>query len=154
MPVYTPQTIDNVKLYLVLACPFCLYSSPTITYKSQMLNHIKNCSEYEQENDNIEDDECDDGEETIGNYLDWRINIMNTVKKFIRTNELALINNQTPEEIRIYIKNKLLENILIDRRVDLDTFSIYRWFFDMDNLENQKMDEVIQGYYDPIINHP
>jgi len=154
MPVYTPQTVESIKLYLVLSCPFCLYSSPTIKYKSQMLNHIKNCNEYQQENDNIEDDEYGEEDETIGYYLNWRINIINTVKKFIRTNELSLIHNQTPEEIRIYIKNKLLENILIDRRVDLDTFSIYRWFFDINDLENQKMDEVIEKYYDPIINQP
>jgi hypothetical protein len=148
MPIYKPQTVESINLYTVLDCPFCSYSSTSIKYKSQILNHIKKCNEHEQENNNIEDDCCDDGEETVGHYLDWRINLTNIVKKFIRTNELALINSQTPEQIRLYIKKNLLENILIDRRADLDTFWIYRLFFEMDELEDQKLDEVMEEYYD------
>ena len=151
MPVYRQQTVDSVNLYKVLDCPYCSYSSPEVIYKSQMLNHIKNCKDYEQENDNIEDDECGDGEETVGYYLNWRVNLINTVKKFIRTNELDLINTQTPEEIRLYIKNKLLENIFTNRRVDLDTFWIYTKFFEMNDIENQKLDEVAKDYYESLI---
>jgi hypothetical protein len=152
MPVYRPQTEESIHLYAVLACPYCSYSSPSIKYRSQMLNHIKKCNEHEQENDNIEDDNCNDGEETVKYYLDWRINLINTIKKFIRTNELALINTQTPEQIRLYIKNKLLENITIDRRIDLDTFWIYRHFFEMNDIENKKLDEVMEQYYEPVTN--
>ena len=148
MPIYKPQTVESINLYSVLDCPFCSYSSINIKYRSQILNHIKKCNEHEQENNNIEDDSCCDDEETVGHYLDWSINLINTVKKFIRTNELAIINSQTPEEIRLYIKKNLLENILIDRRADLDTFWIYRWFFEMDELEDQKLDKVMEEYYD------
>ena len=109
MPVYRHQTEESMNLYAVLDCPYCSYSNPTIKYRSQILNHIKKCKTHEQENDNIEDDNCNDDEETVKYYLDWMINLINTIKKFIRTNELALINTQTPEQIRLYIKNKLLE---------------------------------------------
>ena len=152
MPVYRPQTEESIHLYAVLDCPYCSYTNPTVKYRSQMLNHIKKCNEHEQENDNIEDDNCNDGEETVKYYLDWRINLINTIKKFIRTNELALINTQTPEQIRLYIKNKLLENIIIDRRIDLDTFWIYRHFFEMNDIENKKLDEVMEQYYEPVTN--
>lgn len=140
--------MESINLYAVLDCPFCSYTTPTVKYKSQMINHIKKCNDYEQGNDNIEDDECNDGEETVGYYLDWRINLINTIKKFIRTNELALVNNQTPEQIRGYIKNKILASIAIDRRIDMDTFWIYKQFFEMDDAEDQKLDEVMEQYYD------
>lgn len=152
MPVYTEQTVESINLYAVLECPFCSYKSPTIKYKSQMLNHIKNCNRYEQENDNIEDDEYGEEDETIGYYLNWRINLINTVKKFIKTDVLAQLYTQTPEQIRLYIKNKLLENTQIDRRADLDTFWIYSKFFEIDDVENQKYMEIMEQYYDPVIN--
>lgn len=152
MPAYTPQTAESINLHAVLACPFCLYSSLTVKYRSQILNHIKKCDEYEQGDDIIEDDECGEGDETIGHYLDWRINLINTVKKFIRTNEFALINTQTPEQIRLYIKNKLLESILTDRRIELDVFWIYTKFFEMNDIERQKYDDVIKEYYEPVFN--
>ena len=152
MPVYKPQTLESMNQYAVLTCPYCEYSSPTIKYKSQMLNHIKKCTEHEQENDNIEDDDCDEGQETVGHYLDWWVNIINTIKIFIRTNELALINNHAPQEIRTYIKNKLLENIEICRRIDLDTFWIYKQFFELDDIELHNLDQVMIQYYEPLLN--
>jgi len=157
MPVYTPQTAESINLYKVADCPFCSYTSPTMKYKSQMLNHIKKCKDHEQENDNIEDDECDDGEETVGYYLNWRFTIISVVKTFIRTNELALINTQTSQDIRLYIKNKLLENINPDgtadfnKRLDLDVFWIYAKFFEMNDTDNQSYDEVIQQYYESVV---
>lgn len=150
MPVYTPQTAESINLHAVLACPFCSYSSPTVKYRSQILNHIKKCDEYEQGDDIIEDDECGEGDETIGHYLDWRINLINVVKKFIRTNELALINTQTPEEIRSYIKNKLVENITPDRRTEMDSFWIYKKFFEMDEIEDQKLMDIMEEYYEDV----
>jgi hypothetical protein len=152
MPVYTPQTEETINIYAILDCPFCSYRSPSVKYRSQMLNHIKKCNEHEQENDNIEDDEHDEDGETIRQYLDWRINLINTVKKFIRTNELDLINNQTPEQIREYIKNKLLENIVRDRRIDIDTFWIYTKFFELCEVESQKWNNVIEEYTERVLN--
>ena len=156
MPVYTPQTAESIHLYKVADCPFCSYTSPTMKYKSQMLSHIKKCKEHEQENDNIEDDECDDGEETVGYYLNWRFTIISVVKTFIRTNELLALHTQQPEQIRQYIKNKLLENIIPDgsvdfnKRLELDIFWIYTKFFEMNDEDNTKYDEVIQQYYESV----
>jgi len=152
MPVYTQQIADTINLYKVLECPFCSYSSPTVKYKSQMLSHIKKCDNYEQTDDNIEDNVYGEEDETIGYYLDWRVNLINIVKKFIRTNELALINTQTPEQLRAYIKSKLLENMTTDRRIYLDTFWIYTKFFEMNDIERQKYDDVIKEYYEHIFN--
>lgn len=147
MPLYIPQTVESIHLYAIIDCPFCSYNSPAIKYKSQILSHINKCKEHERENDNIEDDDCNDGEETVGYYLNWRINLFDTVKKFIRTNELVSLHTQSPEQIRQYIKNKLLENITFDTRADMDTFWIYTKFFEMNDLESQKYHEIIEQYY-------
>ena len=140
------RTISDMKLYNILNCPFCSYTNSNIKYRSDILRHIKKCDEHELETDDIEDDEVDENGETVRDYLNWRVNIINTIKKFIRTNELNALQNQTPEEIRVYITNKLLINIPTTTRTDLDAFWIYMQFFEMNKEEDDKLFSIARKY--------
>ena len=108
-----------------LSCPFCTYETKL---HNNLLKHLDKCEEYEGDIDDIEDYHISE-DATIGDYIKEQTNCINTTKKFIQTNELDSIKQRTPNEIRLFIKNKLLENIPEYYAITGEVFNIYTFFF-------------------------
>jgi len=135
MPYQTKTLNDIPNLF---GCVYCNYNTK---HSHFLLKHLKKCEYFDGDDDNIEYNVIgmDESEITIGEYVNQYNNLYNTMKTLIKTNELKAIENQPFEEIRTYIRNKLLTDIHIHyRRLEVDTLSIYTFFFgnseDMINL--------------------
>jgi hypothetical protein len=71
----------------------------------------------------------------------------NIRKKLIQTNELDHIKEMPPSEIKLFIRNKLLENMEEYSEIDGNIFNIYIFFFgeseENSNIFCEKMVEYI-----------
>ena len=80
-------------------------------------------------------------------YIEQQVNLINTMKEFIKTNELKEIESQTIDEILLYIKNKLLKNRSLYYKsfcsdVNINSFDIYKFFFgNSEELEKKVLEE-------------
>ena len=121
---YTNKNIKDIPKWL--GCPLC--GDYETNKRRYFINHFNKCEEYDGHIDDIETYDIDD-ELSMNDYINQELNCINTTKRLIQTNELQNIQNQTPNEIRSYIKNKLLENEHIYSSIDLDAIKIYDFFF-------------------------
>ncbi len=106
----------------VFECPFCYKDYKT---KQTVSNHIPNCPDNDEEPDKPFDEIYLMEDYTVSNYLNERERLVKTIKKYIRTNELADIANQTGEQIRSHISTELA----IDHDSLFYTWEIYAFFF-------------------------
>ena len=130
-----PYIIREIKdIPKWLSCPLCTYETKI---HNNLLKHLDNCEEYDGGIDDIEDYYISD-DVTISDYIKQQMNCINTTKKLIQTNELDDIKQRTPNEIRLFIKNKLLENIPEYYAITGEVCNIYTFFFG-DSEENNKV---------------
>ena len=122
-----PYTIKNIKdIPKWLTCPLCgNYNTKT---RIHFINHFNKCEEYEGAIEDIEEYAIDDITR-ISDFIEEILNCITTTRLLINTNELQPLENETPTNIRLYIKNKLLENITQYPRIELDAINIYDFFF-------------------------
>lgn len=124
---YINRIISDIPKWVY--CPFCNEGKYSYKTKNALLNHIKKCSEFEGDIDNIEEEEIDDNI-NIGDFIEQRTTMIKVSKEFIRSNELDAIKNQSFMEIFTYIKNKcgVLDGNT-DFGIDWAVGEIYEFFF-------------------------
>jgi hypothetical protein len=133
--VYTRRQVKDISYKI--PCPFCVYSTKHIT---SLYNHLNKCEEYEGHIDDVESENYFE-DMTIGNLIEIHKTKIELTKEFIKTNELEQIQNQTSEQIREYIQNKLKQKIMYQGDIILDCFEIYEFFFSLTLEDVQIKDE-------------
>ena len=121
---YQRKTVKDIPNWL--QCPIC--GEYDTKQRSYLMNHFKKCEQYEEHIDDVLQYDIDE-HTTVEDFIEQQINVINTTKKLIKTDELHAIQNQSLDEIRLYIKNKLLEGIIIYDIIEMDALNIYELFF-------------------------
>ncbi len=126
MPEYRRRTILDLPP-ISFECPFCYKAYKT---KHTVSAHIPTCTD----NNEAPDETFDNiiltemgtlGLYTVNDYLNERDKVIKTMKKYILTNELDTLTNQTGEQIRQYISDELA----IEYDTLMYTWEIYMFFF-------------------------
>ena len=139
---YKSKTIKEIPKWL--DCPICgVYQTLHYNY---LMNHFKKCEEYEDHIDDVEMYDLDDNT-TVGDYIQQKINVINTTKKLVQSNELENIQNQSLDQIQLYIQNKLLENINTYNSIMTDSLQIYEFFFgESEDSRNKLIDHFVNNW--------
>lgn len=139
MPYITRQIKDIPKW---LSCPLCSYETKL---HNSLIKHLEKCEDYDGHIDDI--DSYDISEDlTIGDYIRQQVHCINITKKLIQTNELDLIKEMPPSDIRLFIRNKLLENTGEYSEIDGNIFNIYMFFFGESEENNRVFCESMYHY--------
>jgi hypothetical protein len=140
---YQIRTIKEIPKWL--DCPICgVYQTLHYNY---LMNHFKKCEEYEDHIDDVEMYNLDDNT-TVGDYIQQKINLINTTKKLIQTNELENIQNQLIDQVELYIKNKILENINTYNSITTDSLQIYEFFFgESEGSRNKILNDLVKKIF-------
>jgi len=121
---YQTKTVKDIPNWL--QCPICdMYQTK---HRSYLMNHFKKCDEYDGHIDDVLQYDINK-DTTVEDFIEQQVNVINITKKLIQTNELNAIQNQSLDEIRLYIKNKLLQDILPYDVIEMDALNIYELFF-------------------------
>ena len=138
-----PYTIRQIKdIPKWLSCPLCSYE--TKLYNS-LIKHLEKCEDYDGHIDDIDSYNISE-DLTIGEYLRQQVHCINITKKLIQTNELDLIKEIPPSDIRLFIRNKLLENTEEYSEIDGHIFNIYMFFFGESEENNRVFCESMHHY--------
>jgi hypothetical protein len=121
---YQFKTVKDIPNWL--DCPIC--GEYDTKHRSYLMNHFKKCEQYEGHIDDVLQYDLDKNT-TVEDYIEQHINLINTTKKLIQTNELLTIQNQSFNEIILYIKNKVLQSISSYSAIEINTLDIYEFFF-------------------------
>ena len=140
---YKSKTIKEIPKWL--DCPICgVYQTLHYNY---LMNHFKKCEEYENHIDDVEMYDLDNNT-TVGDYIQQKINVINTTKKLIQTNELENIQDQLLDQIQLYIQNKLLENINTYNLITTDSLQIYEFFFgESEGSRNKILNDLVKKIF-------
>ena len=140
---YQIRTIKEIPKWL--DCPICgVYQTLHYNY---LMNHFKKCEEYENHIDDVEMYDLDNNT-TVGDYIQQKINVINTTKKLIQTNELENIQDQLLDQIQLYIQNKLLENINTYNLITTDSLQIYEFFFgESEGSRNKILNDLVKKIF-------
>ena len=140
---YKSKTIKEIPKWL--DCPICgVYQTLHYNY---LMNHFKKCEEYEDHIDDVEMYDLDDNT-TVGDYIQQKINVINTTKKLVQSNELENIQNQSLDQIQLYIQNKLLENINTYNSITTDSLQIYEFFFgESEDSRNKILNDLVKKIF-------
>ena len=140
---YKSKTIKEIPKWL--DCPICgVYQTLHYNY---LMNHFKKCEEYEDHIDDVEMYDLDDNT-TVGDYIQQKINVINTTKKLVQSNELENIQNQSLDQIQLYIQNKLLENINTYNSIMTDSLQIYEFFFgESEDSRNKILNDLVKKIF-------
>lgn len=137
---YSRRTIKDIPNWL--ACPLC--SNYETKNRNYLLKHFNKCEEYDGHIDDVESYDIDEVT-TIGDFINQEMNCINLTKLLIQSNELETLQTQTPDEIRLFIKNKLLLNINQYPSIELDANIIQEFFFGETEETRQKfIDEIMK----------
>ena len=124
MPKLKYQTYNDIPEWL--ECPLC--GEYSTHYESYFLKHCNICKEYQGHTGDILDYNIDENT-TIQDYINQKINSINTTKILIKSNELEEKQNEEYTKILEIIKNRLLENINVYPFIGLDVINIFEFFF-------------------------
>ena len=140
---YQIRTIKEIPKWL--DCPICgVYQTLHYNY---LMNHFKKCEEYENHIDDVEMYDLDNNT-TVGDYIQQKINVINTTKKLVQSNELENIQNQSLDQIQLYIQNKLLENINTYNSIMTDSLQIYEFFFgESEDSRNKILNDLVKKIF-------
>ena len=137
MPVYIRRTLTQfpIEFYRCgtnpegygFRCPFC---DDFFKTKAGRSSHMKHCS-VEETGEEFDEENmlCDDI--TVGDCLRGYEIIAKVIRKFIQSNELEGLAEQTSEQIQAYIRNQLIENGYASDSINNNAFLIYRFFFEV-----------------------
>jgi hypothetical protein len=135
---YNKRTNKEIPKWL--GCPLCgNYETNQGTY---FLKHFKQCEEYDGHIDDVESYNIDEVT-TIGDFINQQMNCINLTNLLIQSNELETIQTHTPDEIRLFIKNKLLLTINRYTSIDSDAVRIQEFFFGETEQTQQKFIEEV-----------
>lgn len=123
MPQYQYKIIKDIPKWIY--CPLC--GGYDTKNESHFINHFNKCEDYEGHIDDIKDYYIDDLT-TIGDFLEQKKNCIKITKDLIKTHELKNIESQSYNEIKQYIKNKLVINTPYIE-LNSDAINIYNFFF-------------------------
>jgi len=128
-----PYTIRQIKdIPKWLSCPLCSYETKL---HNSLMKHLENCEDYDGHIDDI--DSYDISEDlTIGDYIRQQVHCINITKNLIQSNALDLIKEMPVSDIRLFIRNKLLENTEEYSEIDGHIFNIYMFFFGVSEENN------------------
>lgn len=129
MPEYSIKTVADISK-VIFECPFCYKNYKT---KGAIRNHIPNCTDNSEAPDEAFDEIYLMENYTVSDYINERERLVKTIRKFIQTNELAAIADQTGEQIRKYISDRLA----IDHDSLFYTWEIYMFFFVLSKEERE-----------------
>ncbi len=147
MPEYIRRPITYI-INPAYECPFCWKG---YKQKGHLVRHIPNCTD----NDNSPDVDFDeiilmeDNDYSVADYLNERDRFIKTVRRYIETNELAVLANQTSEQIRHRISNDLA--ITVDN-VSF-TWEIYAIFFVMTDEDEALREDQFADHFEQIVNN-
>jgi hypothetical protein len=142
MPIYRNRTLNDypTEYYRCGAneegyefiCPFCANFYKT---KSARISHMKKCC-IEHNDEEYSEEVYLDEDVTVGDYLRNAEAIKNTIKNYLTTNELQQYVNNTGDEIREKIKQKLQSNGY-EESIGTEEFLIYKFFFEVTEEEDR-----------------
>lgn len=124
----SPANPEGFEFY----CCFCLNHYRT---RRGLIQHMRRCDDNPDVDQDLEELYIDDNE-TVGDFLNNHEIISNTVKIYIRTNELESFSDRSGTEIQNIIEAKLRDNGYADH-TDLYRvkFLIYQFFFETTDTE-------------------
>lgn len=138
-----PYTIRQIKdIPKWLSCPLCSYETKL---HNSLMKHLEKCEDYNSHIDDI-DSYAISEDLTIGDYIRQQVHCINITQKLIQTNELDLIKEMPPSDIRLFIRNKLLENTEEYSEIDGHIFNIYMFFFGESEENNRVFCESMHHY--------
>jgi hypothetical protein len=137
---YTIRQIKDIPKWLL--CPLCSYET---NLHNSLIKHLDKCEEYDGDIDDIKFYNISENL-TIGDYIRQQLHCINITKKLIKTNELDLIKEMHPTDIRLFIRNKLLENTEEYSEIDGHIFNIYMFFFGESEENNEVFCEKMCEY--------
>ena len=143
MPVYIQRTIQQFE-YVFFACPLnpegytfqCVFCSKYFKTDSERKTHLIECAIEETGEDFYESYMLDD-ETSVSDALNDKHVYIETVKEFIKTNELRGFEFSDANIIKEYIKNKLVSNGFRDKLYN-SIFKIYSFFFQVTEEEENE----------------
>jgi hypothetical protein len=147
MPEYIRRPITYV-IDPAYDCPFCWKG---YKQKGHLVRHIRNCTD----NDNSPDEDFDEiilmeeNDYTVADYINERDRVVKTIRRYITTNELEELANQTGAQIRHRISNDLaihVDNISF-------TWEVYAIFFVMSEEDIALQEEQFADHYEQLINN-
>jgi len=143
MPTYINKTLADVVLDL--RCPFC---SNNYRSKSGLIKHIKHCKE-NPDPELILDDAFIMDDISASDMIKWQEEVIKLIKELTISNELSLIQTQTPEQIRKNIRERMKTRTDNDYIEEYDIYRIYEFFFelteaDINNRKQEKINRIMQ----------
>lgn len=123
MPEYINRTLTEAVFGL--RCPFC---SNKYESRSEVITHAKHCSENTDPGERLDDIIVWKDNSAI-DMINWQDEITKLAKELIVSNELALLQTQTPEQIRETIRNKMKQRTYNNYIEECDIYRIYEFFF-------------------------
>lgn len=146
MPQYINRKLNEVLFGL--RCPFC---SNNYKSKSGVITHAKHCSENTDPNESL-DDLIVWEDNSATDMINWQNELSNLAKELIISNELAVLQNQTPEQIRETIRNKMKQRTANNYIEECDIYRIYEFFFgltetDINNRKEEQCTRVMKMFY-------
>jgi hypothetical protein len=135
MPIYINRTLTEVVFGL--RCPFC---SNKYKSKSGVITHAKHCSENTDPDISLVDIIVWKDNSAI-DMINWEDEITKLAKELIVSNELALIQTQTPEQIRETIRYKMKQRTFNNYIEEFDIYRIYEFFFGLTETDINKRTE-------------
>jgi hypothetical protein len=123
MPEYIIRTLDDINFSL--RCPLC---SNSYKSKSGVITHAKHCSENSEQEESL-NDVIVWKDYSATDMIIWQDELTKLVKELVNSNELALIQTQTPEQIRENIRQRMKARTSNDYIEECDIYRIYEFFF-------------------------
>lgn len=146
MPVYINRNLEEVAFGL--RCPFC---SNNYKSKSGLITHAKHCSE------NTDPKECLEHiiiweDYSVSDLIIWQDEITKLAKELIISNEMLLIQGESPEQIRDFIRNKIKNRTCNNYIEEYDIYRIYEFFFglsetDKNNRKEEQCARIMKMFY-------
>ena len=123
MPTYSNRLLTDVSFGFT--CPFC---SKSYKSNSGVTTHARHCDD-----NPVSDEDLDDvivwEETSASKMIHWQSEISKLVKELIRSNELAVMQTQTPEQIREFIRERMKNRTMNEYNEESDIYRIYDFFF-------------------------
>ena len=135
MPVYINRNLSDITFGF--SCPFCHNNYKT---KAGLITHTKYCSDNEESGESLEYIFVSENN-SAADMINWQNEIIKLTKELVVSNELALLESQSPEHIREIIRGKMKTRTYNNYIEECDIYNVYEFFFGLSETDNHNRKE-------------